>query len=427
MNIVVYRYGSICEPDMIAGFQRMGLNVIEITEEIREKKITPSRQVELVDKAIRDFSPSFIFSINFFPAVAKVCHIFGLLYLCWTVDSPVLELFSEAVSYNTNRIFLFDRAQYDYFYRFNPEGIFHLPLASAVDRFDQVIGDWMSEKNGTTDYTNHRHEWRFREETKQPVQQKNGSEAAGGNFKGDITFVGSLYSEKSPLSRVKLPDRTAGYIDGICEAALKVFGYNFLEEALSEECIREIKGCFPDFFTLKDNVPELTDAEIDRYVAAHSYVGYLAAEKERIRTLNTLAEHFKVDLFTGSDTSVLKNVTVHGRVNSLAEMPLIFRQSRINLNMTIKPIQTGLPLRIFDILGCGGFLVTNYQEELVDLFEIGVDLEAYGSMEELIDKCAYYLSHEEERARIAMNGYEKVKQFDTYDVRIREMLSAATA
>ena len=347
MNVVLYRYGSICEPDIIAGFQKLGLNVIEITEEIQNKMITPSRQVELVNKAIEEYSPSFVFSINFFPAVAKICHVLGVFYLCWTVDSPVLELFSEAISYDTNRIFLFDRVQYQYFHRFNSNGTFHLPLASAVDRFDRVIGERIS---GNCRVTN------GMEKTKQPAQQSKENADAQWDFTGDITFVGSLYSEKSPLSRVKLSDRTAGYIDGICEATLKVYGYNFMEEALSDECVGEIKRTFPDFFTLKDKVPELTDEEIDRYVAAHYYVGYLEAQKERVRTLNTLAEHFKVDMF-----------------------------------------------------------------------EIGVDLESYGSMEELIDKCAYYLSHEEERARIAMNGYQKVKQFDTYDVRIREMLSAATA
>ena len=94
-------------------------------------------------------------------------------------------------------------------------------------------------------------------------------------------------------------------------------------------------------------------------------------------------------------------------------MPWIFRNSKINLNMTIKPIRTGLPLRIFDILGCGGFCMTNYQEELEDLFRIGTDLEAYGSPEELEEKCAYYLTHEEERQRIAANGYRKAAESHT--------------
>ena len=75
-----------------------------------------------------------------------------------------------------------------------------------------------------------------------------------------------------------------------------------------------------------------------------------------------------------------------------------------------------------DILGCGGFLMTNFQSELTDYFTIGVDLEAYSSMDELVDKCAYYLAHDDERLQIARNGYEKVSASHTYPHRIREML-----
>ena len=89
----------------------------------------------------------------------------------------------------------------------------------------------------------------------------------------------------------------------------------------------------------------------------------------------------------------------------------------------MRPIQTGLPLRIFDVLGCGGFLITNYQAEIPDLFEIGVDLETYSSMEELHQKCAYYLEHEDERKQIAENGYRKVKQLHDCKQRMQTMLS----
>ena len=60
--------------------------------------------------------------------------------------------------------------------------------------------------------------------------------------------------------------------------------------------------------------------------------------------------------------------------------------------------------------------------ELTDYFTIGVDLEAYFSMDELVDKCAYYLAHDDERLQIARNGYEKVSASHTYPHRIREML-----
>lgn len=60
--------------------------------------------------------------------------------------------------------------------------------------------------------------------------------------------------------------------------------------------------------------------------------------------------------------------------------------------------------------------------ELTDYFTIGVDLEAYSSMDELVDKCAYYLAHNEERKQIAKNGYERMSADHTYPHRIREML-----
>lgn len=390
MTILMYRYGNICEPDIISTFRAFNVEVAEICEEITDKKLTVAKRVELVSDSINKCNPVFVFSINFFPAIAEVCHIYKVPYFCWTVDSPVLELFSKAIQYDTNRIFLFDKMQYEYFRRFNPECIYYLPLAAATERFDDVI---------------------------QNVSKQDGYKQNADKWACDISFVGSLYSEKNKLSRIELPEYTRGFIAGIVESSLKVYGYNFVEEALTDECVMAVKVNASDFYEDKNSV-----INPDAYIVAHSYIGFKIAEEERIRTLNTLAQHFKVDLFTRSDVTPLRNVIVHGGVKTLTEMPLIFNRSRINLNMTIKPIQTGLPLRIFDIMGCGGFCMTNYQEEIADMFEIGQDIECYGSMEELIDKCAYYLEHEDVRARIARKGYDKVAEAHTYKMRIKELL-----
>lgn len=389
MNILIYRYGSICEPDIIEAFRKLQLNVIEENTEMTNKGLLPSDQVKLVKEAIEQHHPMFVFSINFFPAIADICQIYGVKYLCWTVDCPVPELYSKSVQHSANRIFLFDRAQYEAMHPYNPEGVYYLPLAAATERFDQVV------------------ETITREDVKK--------------YSSDISFVGSLYIEKNPLRNLKdkLPEFTTGYINGVVEASLKVMGYNFMEETLTDDLVNALKKADSNFYNPKDGV-----TNIDRFITAHSYLGMEAAEKDRIRTLNTLAQYFNVDLYTRSDVSELKNVHVHGGVKTLTEMPKIFNLSKINLNMTIKPIQTGLPLRIFDIMGCGGFCMTNYQAEIPELFEIGVDLEAYSSLEELVDKCSYYLTHEDERRQIALNGYQKVKEYHGYINRMVEMIRA---
>ena len=66
MNILFYRYGSICEPDIIQSLKGLGNNVDEITVEIYNKDFTPSEGVRLLTDTLFAHSYDFIFSINFF-------------------------------------------------------------------------------------------------------------------------------------------------------------------------------------------------------------------------------------------------------------------------------------------------------------------------------------------------------------------------
>lgn len=83
---------------------------------------------------------------------------------------------------------------------------------------------------------------------------------------------------------------------------------------------------------------------------------------------------------------------------------------------------TGLSLRVWDVMGSGGFLLSNYQEEIEDYFTIGEDIEVFSSEEELVDKAGYYLEHDEIREKIARNGYEKVRKYHSYDERVKQMI-----
>ena len=123
----------------------------------------------------------------------------------------------------------------------------------------------------------------------------------------------------------------------------------------------------------------------------------------------------------------MPRVNPHGGVDSQREMPLVFAASSINMNITMRPIASGLSLRVYDICGCGGFLMTNWQEELPELYEPGAEAEYFTSEEELMDKAGYYLEHDAERKSIAAKGYERTKTEHTYDARIREMIRMVSA
>lgn len=389
MKLLFYRYGSICEPDMIATFLEYGFQVTEITEEVTNKDFTPEEGVALVSQTLLDKPHDFVFSINFYPFLAEVCNIMKLRYICWIVDSPVMELYSVSIKHPWNRVFLFDRTLYEEISPMNQDCIFYLPLAvNVVQKQSAIIKASPKEKE---------------------------------RFAADISFVGSLYSEKCPFDKFQSEDSyLTGYLQGLIEAQLKVYGYYFIDDILSEKIIEDFKAGMPDFLLLP-----YADKKTDRALVSQYYIASKITAFERERMLSALSKIFSVNIYTGSNTEALPYIHPKGFAKTMTEMPLIFHESRINLNMTAKSIRSALPLRIWDIMGCAGFCLTNYQTEIPEYFTIGEEIETYASQEELLEKAAYYLEHEKRRSEIAMQGYEKICKYHTYTIRLSQLMELA--
>ena len=387
MHILFYRYNSIYEPDMIEALSSLGCQIDEVREEMTNKELSAKECVALLRQTLSKNTYSTVFSINFFPIVSEVCNIFHIPYVCWIVDSPVMELYSWSIRNPWNRIFLFDHALYQEFAPENPEHIFYLPLAANCDRLTPLINSITEEDRIA--------------------------------YSAEVSFIGSLYTEKCPYNRLTDSNPyVKGYLDGIIEAQLKIYGYNFLEEVIPDSILEAFKKVVP-FYQFPEHANKNEKAAL-----AHLYLGNKITEQERLRFLSEISKHFSLSLYTNSDPSVLPKANYKGTAKSMTEMPKIFHLSKINLNLTSKPIRTGLPLRIWDILSAGGFLLTNYQEEIPEYFEIGKDLEVYTSQEELLQKIDYYLTHEEERSHIAQNGYNKIlSQKHTLKDRLQIILS----
>lgn len=101
------------------------------------------------------------------------------------------------------------------------------------------------------------------------------------------------------------------------------------------------------------------------------------------------------------------------------DMIKIINESKIVLNLGIGP--TGIQQRVFEVMGCGSFLLTNEIPEESRLFKDRVHLVYFNdaNVEEL---AAYYLSHNEEREAIALAGYREVNNGHTFLHRIQRIL-----
>lgn len=383
MKIIFCRWKSICEVGIANALTRIGCDIVTMNRVFESVDYDQGYLQELAALIQKNPDAKCVFTVNFQPIIARVCKVFRLPYLSWTVDCPSFQLYSDTIAYPTNRIFLLDRMQYEKFSPANPDCIFHLPLGCDLPTWDSI--------------------------------QVTPEEHA--KYDCDISFVGSLYSEKCRYNMIEkdFPDYLRGYVDGLIDAQLNVYGYNFLEDSITEAWAEEFKK-YADWVPLAEDYTEDVKG-----IVADTYIGYKCTEQERIRTLSAISEHFDMDLWTLSDTSQLPKIHNRGGADSNHMMPQIIKCSKINLNMTNRPIKTGLPLRIFDLMGAGGFVISNYQAEIPEHFVPGEDIVLYDSIPDLLDKIAYYLAHDDERIQIAANGHEKIKQAHTYDMRLITM------
>ena len=128
------------------------------------------------------------------------------------------------------------------------------------------------------------------------------------------------------------------------------------------------------------------------------------------------------------------NVTVFGRgwedtntVPTQSEFIRIYNQSKICLNMQYASIGSSMQLKGKDFLapGCGGLLLTNDTEQIAKYFIPSEEIITYQDADDAAKKIKYYLKNEDEREKIAKNGYERVMREHTIERRVLEIFELA--
>ena len=392
MHILMYRWKAYNYRDIEQTFLLLGHTVDNIEQELGSYDVSPEFE-RVIEEKIRGTHYDMVFTVNYFPLISNVCERTGVKYVSWTCDNPLISMYHESVFHACNYIFTFDKTNYLEFRGMGVKHIWYLPLAVDTERMDALLGapEKPERRNATQD-----------------------SEMR--KYRGDVAFVGSLYERKS-YDKIKnrLPEYLRGYFDAVMEAQLNISGANIVEPMLTTNILEQLQ----EYFQLEKSEGSFSDLGL---IFQTTVLGFKIAEIERRRALIELSKHYRVNVYSNSDVSDLLRIQYCGSVDYWSEMPKVFRMSKINLNFTIPNIKSGIPLRIWDVLGCGGFLLTNYQAEIPYYFKEGEDLVCFDGLEDLCEKVGYYLEHEEERKRIAWNGYHKVREKHSYIERIHTIL-----
>lgn len=328
-----------------------------------------------INQVIETQAFDFCFSYNYFPLVAQACYSHGLKYISLVYDSPQVKLYSYTVTYPTNYIFVFDSIIVEQFRKEGINTFYYMPLPVNADKIDHLLAQ---EANTT-------------------------------QFQSEVSFVGSLYNEEHNLyDRLpSLSPYTKGYLEGLLLAQSKVYGYNFLEDSLPPSILEEIQSAI-QYQKNPDGVETLS------YIFSDYFLCRKLTSMERMEYLNLISQYFPLKIYTHNPNTIIGKAQNMGSADYTTEMPYIFHNSKINLNITLRSIKNGIPLRCMDIMKSGGFLLTNYQFDLLRHFTPNEDFVYFDSKEDLINKIDYYLSHEDERISIAKSGYEKVRKNHNY-------------
>lgn len=374
MRILFWQWNAFLEKGIEEAFRKMNMTY-DVFPYVLQNWEKEDVFLEKLERQIRENPYDVVFSVNYTPLISQICKDFSMYYISWVYDSPVHIRNTEAMREACNRIYFFDRGQAQ---QYQEAGIpaYHLPLAASSEVFAAAS-----------------------------VREKTA-------YGGQVALVGQLYQTDYLKYAALLEEYQRGYLEGLIRSQQQVYGGYFLGGLVTDELLEKLNARYRE---VSDGKIQIDQRQLE-FLLASEVTG-----RERYLALALLSNRYKVSLYSKNRDERLKNVVQMGYVDYYTQMPQVFAKTQVNLNISLKTIQTGIPLRVLDVLACGGFLISNYQAEMEEYFRLGEDLVVYESLEDLVCKTDFYLGHESERLRIAENGKRRMEESFRFEDRIREM------
>jgi spore maturation protein CgeB len=335
-----------------------------------------------LDEVVARFDPEVIFAINHTHGLADACRRFGRPLIVWEIDPSTDQMRRCERSTESVRICTYREANIPHFEAAGFRHVAYVPLAANTDR------------------------------------RCPGVVATDVPAAGKLCFVGASMVDQAQHFRGLF--QQAWVAHGGDAAA----GVARLEQVLAAQ--RRLGGSF--------QIPALVQAAMGDFVAAarssldHDLVAMISEMAAAERRLNVVARLGRCGIHIWGDPG-WKAVEPHGaRYMGFAghdqALTEIYRAGAIHVDVARLYQQDIVPMRIFDILACGGFVIAEHSPALTALFKPGRDLETWGTPEELEAKVRHYQAHPDQAQAMARSGMQLVHTHHTIRARVREMLRA---
>lgn len=382
MKVILFDSGSYTYKDVLESLVQMGYECKTVYYHFADR-FQDDFFCERFKKIIEKECYEFVFSINFYPLVAEKCFEKGIKYIAWCYDSPLAQELEKYFYYDTNYIFLFDRIEAGEYFQRGYTRVFYQPLAVNAKRLEKTIRGGKNKKN----------EYRY---------------------SCDISFVGRLYDSPLDILLRQADDYVKGYIEGIIQSQLRIYGYYFIDDVITDEVLNRVNHSL--------GVADKENLRLNRRGLSYAIASQITNIERRF-LLEQLNEKYNLHLYTNECKGLDETVRNCGMVKYYSEMPVAFYYSKLSLNPTLRSIRSGIPQRALDIMGSHGVLLSNYQLELLEYFQDGKDCIMYESMGDAFEKVQFFLKNEKWREKIKLCGFENVQKNFSYSKQLKAIIN----
>jgi len=222
----------------------------------------------------------------------------------------------------------------------------------------------------------------------------------------EIAFVGSTWSQRvhQQLARFRDAPEMLRVIEEAARRFIRSPAYKAREE---------IAAVYPEFSTLP--LPE----QIDLEAAAL----WRASQLHRLESIVPLTGMGLQVYGDAAWQDFLPDSPAYGgHIGYNRELQAFYQCVAVNLNVTSLQMKDGLNQRVFDVPAAGSFLLTDFKEALLDLFQ-PEEVATYASQEEAREKLRYFAAQAGARRALSARGRDRVLGEHTFVHRVQAILA----
>ena len=374
LTIALFDFGYFLTGEIARAAGALGHSIVRVPG---RKDETLGDVLGRVIETIATRRPDFFLTVNHlgFDEDGVLAELFRAIEMpsaIWYVDSPnvVVKAFPKNAT-PFSAVFLWDESYLGEMEALGYRNVSYLPLAA-----DETV---------------------FRPRSVSPAERR--------RFRADVGFVGDSMVAPARDHLRKVPEELHAAVERAAQGVQGARGASVvgMSRALMDPAEREVF----------DGLPEKGRSDFEAAVLCRATLLYRLS---CLRELSGFSPCIRGD--AGWNGLVNGDFRIGPRLDYYRELPLFYAACTVNFNATSVQMGTAVNQRVFDVPACGAFLLTDRQESIGKLFDVGTEVVTYRDRGEIADLARHYLRNRSAREAVAKKGMERVLGEHTYRHRV---------